>query len=532
MAVIYARALFIPLMNNDSAHHALIAMQMAQSGDFISLMERDHDYMDKPHFLFWLVALSFKIFGISAFAYRLPSLLFSLLGLYATFRLALLLFGLRAALWAAAILSTAYAFVLANNDVRMDAVLTATIIFAIWQLVVFVRRQSWLALVLASLGMAMAFSTKGIIGIVLPMLAALLYVIQLKDWRQFKNLRWVAMGVATALFLVPVFYSFDVQFDLHPEKVIRGTTGNSGVKFLLLGQSIQRYGGTSWGASGSDDPFLFVHTLLWAFLPWSLVAYLAWWDSMCAWFNKAKRHFWSDTFFISATLLIIFLLISGSRFKLPHYLNILFPLFAIITAVLVTVKRQTLRLARTMQWIVVILLGIITVVLNGFMFQIQSALLLVGALVLLAVVITVGAKTKWNVWMVSLAFCLLFYFLLHFNFFPQLLTCQAGGQLAEIAKQQRVNKEQIYYLSGGESSYSFDFGLNKIVSFKAVEEINEPSVIYTGSTGLAMLQNAGVSFKELARVKDLHVSKFRKETLIPSLREQQNNYHYLLSVNP
>ena len=76
--VVYAGSLFFPLMDKDAAHHANIALHMLQFNDYVSLVDRHMEYLDKPHFLFWVSAASFKIFGVNTFAYRLPAILFGL----------------------------------------------------------------------------------------------------------------------------------------------------------------------------------------------------------------------------------------------------------------------------------------------------------------------------------------------------------------------------------------------------------------------------------------------------------------------
>jgi 4-amino-4-deoxy-L-arabinose transferase-like glycosyltransferase len=92
LALVYAVGLFVPLMDNDSAHHANIALHMYLTGDYVSLIDHHGAYLDKPHLHFWLCAFSYKIFGVNTFAYKLPSFLFSVLGVYSTFRLGKLLY--------------------------------------------------------------------------------------------------------------------------------------------------------------------------------------------------------------------------------------------------------------------------------------------------------------------------------------------------------------------------------------------------------------------------------------------------------
>jgi 4-amino-4-deoxy-L-arabinose transferase-like glycosyltransferase len=87
LGLVYIRGLFLPLIDNDSAHHAVIGLRMYLTGDYVNMIDHRGDYIDKPHFLFWISALSYKIFGVTSFAYRFPSFLFTILGTYSIFRI-------------------------------------------------------------------------------------------------------------------------------------------------------------------------------------------------------------------------------------------------------------------------------------------------------------------------------------------------------------------------------------------------------------------------------------------------------------
>ena len=92
-ALVYFSGMFIPLMENDSAQHASMAMRMALNDDFFNIYKGENAYLDKPHMHFWLAALSMKIFGINHFAYRIPAFLcIFLLGAFSTKKLADLLY--------------------------------------------------------------------------------------------------------------------------------------------------------------------------------------------------------------------------------------------------------------------------------------------------------------------------------------------------------------------------------------------------------------------------------------------------------
>ena len=530
----YLRGLWIPLMDNDSAHHALIAMRMVETGNYAELIFRDADYLDKPHFLFWSIALFFKIFGVSAWAYKLPSLLFSVAGIYATYRLGKSVFNAQAGQLAAVILASSYAFFLANNDVRMDAILTAAIIFATWQLIEWIHTNRLVNMFMAATGLAVGFATKGAIGLVMPALAGLLYMYQVNSWSVLTKMRWAGLVSTTAVLLLPVFYSMYLQFDLHPEKVIRETTGNSGVLFLLFGQSVGRYSGTAWGTLAQNEPFFFVHTFLWAFLPWSLVALLAFTDAVKdLWKNRraiGKRDAVKPaSFFLVATSAIIFLLISGSQFKLPHYLNILFPFFALLTgSFLVTHAVARRRLIRTLQYVALGALLIVTCFLNAYVFPVEGTLEKISIVVLM-IILAVSIYQRWEqialITLLVTSFC---YALLNFNFYPKALALQGGSHLARIVMEQNISVDKVFYLQGYGQANSLDFALGKIIPAKSIDRFDQPAYIVTDESGKNALQDAGLRFAEIKVVQDFRVSVLSKDWIIPKNRNAFQDKLYLL----
>jgi len=86
ISIPYILGLFEPLMDSDAAHHADIALHMYLNNDFVNLIDQGKDYLDKPHMLFWLSAISYHIFGVTGFAYKFPSFLFSIGAVWATYK--------------------------------------------------------------------------------------------------------------------------------------------------------------------------------------------------------------------------------------------------------------------------------------------------------------------------------------------------------------------------------------------------------------------------------------------------------------
>jgi 4-amino-4-deoxy-L-arabinose transferase-like glycosyltransferase len=233
LAIVYIIGLFVPLMDNDSAHHANIALRMHLTGDYVNLVDYGKDYLDKPHFHFWLAALSYKIFGVSGFAYKLPSFLFSIAGVYATYRLGKALYNKETGRLAALILASSFAFILSNNDVRMDAILTSCVALATWQLVEFVQHGRWSNVIGAALALSMGFCTKGHIALVVPGAGILFFTAYTKSWKSLFNGKLLLMILLFLAFISPVVYCYYLQYNLHPEKVVRGKDHINGVKFYF-----------------------------------------------------------------------------------------------------------------------------------------------------------------------------------------------------------------------------------------------------------------------------------------------------------
>ncbi|ANQ83890.1 hypothetical protein dqs_0820 [Azoarcus olearius] len=525
LAVAYVGGLMVPLMNNDSAHHAGIALHMHLSGDYLSLVTQGENYLDKPHLLFWLAALGFKVFGVNTFAYKLPSLLFSVLAVYSTARLAALLYSPAAGRLAGLVLASALAFVLANNDVRMDALLTGAIAFSIWQLAEFVARPRWRNLALAALGLALGFSTKGMIGVAMPLIAVFLHLLYRRDWQRLFDPRWLVLGVLTLLLASPVLYAYHHQF------------GADGVRFILWSQNFERLAGERFGNAGAQDPLFFVHTFLWAFLPWSLLALAALWAHGRRVVAARLRPQAGGELLTLGTLVVLFAIISASRFKLPHYLNILLPLFAVQLAgwLAPRLDAEAGRGLRVAQWVAGALLVTIALALNGWVFPLTSPVVVLGA----AALATAGAVLAFRrrgvarVVVATVAVAAVFNFLLNFNFYPRLLGYQAGNQLAAAARELALPVDQIAYLDGYGRANSFDFytaRLTPSVPLAQLQRGEGPRYLYTSAGGRDALTAAGVRYEVLASNPDFRITRLNAQFLDPARRPKTLTEHVLLKV--
>lgn len=537
LAVAYVIGLFVPLMDSDAAHHANIALHMYQHDNFVDLVDKGRDYLDKPHLLFWLSALSYYVFGVTTVAYKIPSLLFSLAGIWATYRLGTRLYNRDTGRLAALILGSAQAFILACMDVRMDAILTSCMILAVWQLVETVHSRKWYHPVLAALFMALGFSTKGLVGIVMPGVAIFFYLLYQRAFRQIFHPRWILVGLMTAVFMLPVVYCYYLQFDRHPEKVIRGMTNISGIKFILWGQNIERLDGKSWGG-GKRDYLFYLHTMLWAFLPWSILAYYAAGARLKELVQTGFRYIKGQEGLTTATCILIFILISLSKFQLPHYLNILFPFFAILVAarLLNLAERnrdKTLKVLWGIQAGIAVLLVLLLAVVNGWFFPLHNWLIAVlAALALLACVSFLRGSALVKLISVSVGIAALVNILLSGNFYPAIMNYQGGTQLAKVAKEQQIPLDEVRFYQA--HSFTFDFYTKHLTAIDSTlpASVDKERWYFTSTPGLESIRASGLKVGEVIERDHFRVTRLSLKFLKPETRPQTFEKYYLVKIEP
>ena len=72
LAIFFASLFSPPLLDDADATHAQAARAMATTGDWVTLHVDGIRYLEKPPLPYWLVALSFRVFGFNTFAVHLP----------------------------------------------------------------------------------------------------------------------------------------------------------------------------------------------------------------------------------------------------------------------------------------------------------------------------------------------------------------------------------------------------------------------------------------------------------------------------
>jgi len=521
--LINANGLPHDILEPDGALYATISKHMVITGNWFDLFGDGHDWLDKPHFPFWMAALSFKIFGITAFAYKFPAFIFWLAGILFTFKLTQKLYNTFTAKAAVIIYVFSLHAILSNFDVRAEPYLTTLSIAAIYYFYKSTISGKWVDIVLTAFASACAVMTKGIFVLITIGGGFIVWWILSKQWKQFINYRWYVMLLLILIFITPELYSLYVQFDLHPEKIVFGKTNVSGLQFFFWDSQFGRFFNTG-PIKYHGDPFFFLHTTLWAFLPWPVILYIA----AIQLIRIKKQNFDNQKLIIYGSAALTFVLFSFSGFQLPHYIVILFPQFSVITAAyLISInKENALKKIIIFQNVLLILAGLAVCALAYFS---RFGNFLFSAIISAAIVIIsmfFFRKQGINTIIASgVAFSLVLFFFLHNSFYPDLLTYQSGMMAGKWLKDNKINSRPAMYKS---SSYSFEFYapgfVQRLETFSAIETFlakNSNSAIYTTDNTLQELNLQGYQFTILKSFPDFHISMITGKFLNPATRANE-----------
>ena len=154
------------LTNWDEAWHAVIARNMARTGDFITPVYNGQIWFATAPLYLWLVASWFTVFGITTLGVRIFSALAAVGGVYLTYRIGKLLFSHTAGLFAGLVLTTTVQYLYRGRTGNLDTMLTFFVSLAVFAFLAARKDSRWYLITGAST--ALAFLTKGILGL-LPM---------------------------------------------------------------------------------------------------------------------------------------------------------------------------------------------------------------------------------------------------------------------------------------------------------------------------------------------------------------------------
>ena len=312
-------ALFEP----DEGRNAEKAREILVLNDWITPHENFHPVLDKPIFFYWLIALAYKIFGISEWAARLPSALAALSCIGVIYWFVRRRWDLWAAQWSGLILLTSLGFFVLARVVIFDMNLTLFLALALCAFYEgahandLTKRRIFCLLLYASL--AIATLIKGLIGVVLPGMVIFFYLMITKQWFLLPRIYLIPGVILFLVVVVPWYLTVDA---FNPDYL----------RYYFWDEHFGRF--TSTEFNRSEPWYYFIWVGMVGFFPWTLLL-----PFMAG--RYRKNTFDDKTIFITLWCVLPFLFFSASDSKLPHYILPVLPALTILTAVALTDRYAT-----------------------------------------------------------------------------------------------------------------------------------------------------------------------------------------------
>lgn len=185
----------------DEAWYGSIAREILNSGELMFLQFNGAPFYDHPPMGMWLIAVSYKIFGVSEFSTRFPSALLGLFSMYLIFAVGTYfskekIVGLASSI----ILGTSVWYVIRVRSGNLDSIFIFFYLLTVYFAIKAQKDMKWFVFTMLSFGALLL--SKTIIGLSIFPIIVLLVLPKLLDYK--KNMIYILLGfVFFALMVVP-----------------------------------------------------------------------------------------------------------------------------------------------------------------------------------------------------------------------------------------------------------------------------------------------------------------------------------------
>jgi 4-amino-4-deoxy-L-arabinose transferase-like glycosyltransferase len=280
-ASVYAGCMISPpsLMDDVDAVQAQIARNMLTSGDWVTARLDGIPYLEKAPLIYWLIAASFKAFGATDWAARVPIVLAAVALAWLITAFGTWAFGRIAGFYAGLCISTCFGLFLFTRILIPDVLLTASIALSMWAFLRAIdetepRPRGWALVLAASLGTSLLL--KSLIGVVFPIGAAFLYLLvtrQLFVARVWKALRPLSGLLVVLLIAAPWHILAALRNPPYFDLTLRSAPGeyHGFLWFYFINEQLLRFLNMRYPRDYDTVPRLYfwLFHLLWLF-PWSV----------------------------------------------------------------------------------------------------------------------------------------------------------------------------------------------------------------------------------------------------------------------
>ena len=313
-----------PLFDVDEGAFSEATREMLVSKNYLTTYLNGNLRFDKPILIYWLQLLSIKSFGISEFAFRLPSAISA-----AFWALAIFLFVRRErneteAVWATALMALSLQVSIIAKAAIADALLNFCLAATLLSIYRYWRHGERSAIYIAFAAMGFGVLDKGPVAILIPVAVSFLFFAVQKDLKRWFRLALNPAGIALFLIIALPWYVLEYL-----------DQGQAFIDGFFMKHNVGRFKGSMEGHSG---------TLLY-YIPVVLIGLMPSTGLLIGTLAKFRSRLADPLYrfcLIWFSFVFIFFTLSGT--KLPHYMIYGYtPLFILLGRELTEVDRAWLH---------------------------------------------------------------------------------------------------------------------------------------------------------------------------------------------
>jgi 4-amino-4-deoxy-L-arabinose transferase-like glycosyltransferase len=312
----------VPLFEPDEGRYGEIPREMLASHDFVTPRLNGVLYFEKPPLYYWTVAASMAVLGPTELAVRLPGKLAAVAMVLLAVAFARRRWGTRTGLLAGLILATSILLVALARIALIDPMLSAALTAATFAFASFAEgdaagdsRRARRALYAFHAACAAAVLLKGLVGVVLPGGAIVVWTLVTGRWRTLARVFLPGPVLLFCVLAVPWHVAMALR---HPDFL----------QFYFVHEHFQRFATTEHRRAG--PPVYFIPVLLAGFLPWT--GFFGRFREAWPGFTRGAWRARSTEAFLWIWALLVFAFFSASKSKLIPYVLPIWPALSVLLA--------------------------------------------------------------------------------------------------------------------------------------------------------------------------------------------------------
>lgn len=345
MIVIFFNLDGIPLLDPDEPVYAETPKEMLLYDDFISPKIFGEYWYDKPPMYYWLVTLSYKIFGINDFAARFPSASLAVICVLVMLYFGNKMFNKRTGMVSALILLTSIEYFYLGKAAVTDITLN---LFLTCSLFSFITKKYYLFYFFAGL----AVLTKGPIGLFFPGVIVFIYLAITKNLRELARIK---LPVGIVIFSIVALPWYAIMYHLHGATFIETFLGFHNITRFT---TPEHPSGVLW--------YYYIPVLIIGFFPWITLLIQSIYHSLIHFRDK-----FNELIFLNVWLILVFLFFSISQTKLVSYILPMYPPMAMLVGWYIDQLGNNYNAKRQYSWSILSCILIVGII-GGALFNINQ----------------------------------------------------------------------------------------------------------------------------------------------------------------